>query len=255
MFGVLILQVIHVINLVYIVLPFVKAKLCDLKSSYSSLKIKDLCEKVDNNLYVFPCFEEINPLAPMLLPFAVFYSESCSSDIFHNLWYKKADKDLVCLNDFVTDVWNPVVASCEHTLRCLEHGQITILEAFQMFSSKEKVDNVIAIKNLACAFSIMNKLEWKNLAASMQCPDIQSLKQIISNTKSSLTQLQWTSSIAEKIDEWVKVTKYSESADFVVDLLSKLEIKLSPMEYGCLAKFSSKVCENNSSCSIFLLLM
>ena len=225
----------------FIVLAFVKSKLFDLKSAYSSLKIKDLCEEVEKNLYVFPCFEEINPLAPMLLPFAILHSESCSSDIFHNFWYKKTDKDLICLNDIVTDVWNPVVVSCEHTLRCLKQEEITIREAFEMFSSKEKVDNVLAIKNLACAFSIMNKLEWKNLA-SMQCPDMQSLKEIISKTKSSLSGLQWTSFIAEKIYEWVKVTKYSESADFVLDLLSKLEIKLSPMEYGCLAKFSSKVC-------------
>ena len=198
---------------------------------------------MENDCYVFPCFDEANHFLSILIPFAVLNSKYFDNDIFRQLWSEFLRKDIK-INEIVPQIWNPVMEASEKMLSSLEVGEIQISEARKLFGSKEKSDNINAIQKLVSAFAVINyycSLGWMKLSQILKSDSNNIEKAIASYHSNNHHKHDWIDDIADRINRWSSVDKLIDSADCVLNVVEGLDIELNEDEHGRLEQFSSKV--------------
>ena len=214
-----------------------------LENDYKKNTIKTLCQQVEDDSYVFPCFDEARKFVPILIPFAVLISKCFDNDIFRHFWKQfLQQRREIEVDEIIPQIWTPTIDSCIDILWTLEHEHITISEAKRMFGSKERSDNEHSIQKLVSAFKVIDALGWTELRKNLPTNN-SSIESVISSHDASHAQKpHWIPSISKKINEWSSVDKLMDSADFVCKVIEGLEITLLENEQEMLQIFSSMVC-------------
>ena len=222
-------------------LQTVQKQLNSVRAEFQEFPIKSLCLWQQSEFHL-PCFMELTPLFPMLIPFAVMNSKQLENDLFYCNWQTVSqnltkDSDI---DEIFSDLWEPVFHFCINLVQKLKNGDITIKEAGNLFANKDVVDNQKNIRHLNRAVQkcqSKQSSDWEKLAdICYKKEDL--INELVNSISCETEDHLWIHSITKKIKEWCTVRKLSPIADLMLEILNNFETK----EFLLLHKFSNQVC-------------
>ena len=214
-------------------------QLNSVRAEFQESPINSLCLWHQSELHL-PCFTELTPLFPMLIPFAVMNSKQLENDLFYCNWQavsQNLTKDSA-IDEIFSDLWEPVFHFCINLVQKLRRGDITIKEAGNLFANKDVVDNIKNIRHLDTAVrkcQSKESSEWGKLANICYKKDV--IKELANSIPCEIDDRLWIPNITQKIKEWCTVRKLSPIADLMLEVLNNFKTE----EFLLLHKFSKQV--------------
>ena len=200
-------------------------KLEQLDKQLSKMKVKCLCFRENESTWVFPEFQEVKSILPVLVPFAILTAQSLKNDISYNKFQQlsKHIKEDWSLEDVHHEVWYPLSTFCCNLVDNLESKAIKLDDLAKLFGSTDPADIEHTIR---CLYHAIMRCR------SYICDDIVSLATNFSlqftestaNTLVSIVSIQlncdWIKEISIQIDRWNLAHELSNEADQFIDILS-----------------------------------
>ena len=216
-------------------------KLEQLDKQLSKMKVKCLCFCENESTWVFPEFQEVKSILPILVPFTIFTAPSLRNDISYNKFHQlsKHIKEDWSLDDVHCEVWHPLFNFCCNLLDDLERKTVKLDDLGKLFRSTDPADIEHTISCLYHAITRCRSYICKDIVLLATNFSLQ-FSESTANTLALIVSVQpicdWIREISIQIDRWNSVHELSNEADQFIDILSKFGLN-----GGTFQKFSKQV--------------
>ena len=216
-------------------------KLEQLDKQLSKMKVKCLCFCENESTWVFPEFQEVKSILPILLPFAILTAPSLRNDISYNKFHQlsKHIKEDWSLDDVHNEVWYPLFNFCCNLVDNLESKAVKLDDLGKLFRNTHPADIEHTIRCLYHAIMRCRSYICKDivsLATNFSLQFTESTANTIALIVSVQPNCDWIKEISTQIDRWNLAHELSSEADQFIDILSKFGLN-----GGTFQKFSKQV--------------